>query len=504
MLESPPSSPVLLQMEQISKSFGATRALDAVNFNLQRGEVHALIGENGAGKSTLVKILSGALRPDSGIMRLEGIPFFPLNPLNSRKSGISMIYQELNLAPDLTVEENIMLGREIHRLGFLQKRKTLQEVRRALELIHHSEIPPHLPVKKLSVGVKQIVEISRALIGETKILVMDEPTSSLTLEDTKRLFEIIGRLKDQGVSIIYISHFLEEVQEVADRFTVLRDGKKIHTGPMEDASLDDLVQMMVGQKFVEMFPKVEHTIGDVLLHLNGLKGRKMQAGVDLSLRRGEILGVAGLIGAGRTETLRAVFGLDHIERGSLTVGGVKSIKGAAWTRISQGMGLLSEDRQEEGLALSLSVADNLTLSCFSPYQRFGLLNLKRRKKVVEKNIERIKIKAQDPHQPVFTLSGGNQQKVAFGRLLHQDAEILLLDEPTRGIDVLSKSQIYEWMGKLAVEGKAIVFVSSYFPELIGVCDKIAVFHRGKLVDLRPASEWDTQSLMTAAALGRSP
>jgi ribose transport system ATP-binding protein len=497
------SSPVLLQMEKISKSFGATRALDNVNFDLQRGEVHALIGENGAGKSTLVKILSGAIKPDSGVMRFEGKLFLPLNPLNSRKNGISMIYQELNLAPDLTVEENIMLGQEIHKLGFLRRKKTLQEVKRALEVIHHSEIPPHLLVKKLSVGVKQIVEISRALVGEAKILVMDEPTSSLSQEDTKCLFKIIGRLKNQGVSIIYISHFLEEVQEVADRFTVLRDGKKIHTGPMEEASLDDLIQMMVGQRFIEMFPRVEHTVGDVVLRLNGLKGRRMQAGVDLSLRRGEILGIAGLIGAGRTETLRTVFGLDHIERGSLTVGGVKSIKGAAWRRISQGMGLLSEDRQEEGLALSLSIADNLTLSSFSPYRRFGLISLKKRKKVVEENIERVKIKAQDPHQPVFSLSGGNQQKVAFARLLHQNAEILLLDEPTRGIDVLSKSQIYEWMGKLAAEGKAIIFVSSYFPELIGVCDRIAVFHRGKLVDFRPASEWNTQGLMTAATLGRS-
>lgn len=503
MQESLSSPSVLLQMERISKSFGATRALDNVNFDLKRGEVHALIGENGAGKSTLVKILSGAIRPDSGFMRLEGKLFLPLNPLNSRKNRIAMIYQELNLAPDLTVEENIMLGREIHKLGFLKRKRMLQEVKRSLELIHHSEILPHRSVKELSVGAKQVVEISRALAGEAKILVMDEPTSSLTQEDTKRLFQIIERLKNQGVSIIYISHFLEEVQEVADRFTVLRDGKKIYTGPMEEANLDDLVQMMVGQKLIEMFPRVEHAIGDVVLRLNGLKGKKMQADIDMSLRRGEILGVAGLIGAGRTETLRTVFGLDRIEKGSLTVGAALSMKGAVWTRISQGMGLLSEDRQAEGLARSLSIADNLTLSCFSPYQRFGLLNLKKRKKVVEENIERVKIKAQDPYQPVFNLSGGNQQKVAFARLLHQKAEILLLDEPTRGIDVLSKSQIYEWMGKLAAEGKAIVFVSSYFPELIGVCDKIAVFHRGKLVSFRSASEWDTQSLMAAATLGRN-
>ncbi len=501
-IHPPPSAPPLLQMKHISKWFGATCALDGVSFDLREGEVHALIGENGAGKSTLVKILSGAVRPDSGSIHLEGRSFSPSNPLASRKGRISMIYQELNLAPHLTVEENIMLGQEMHKLGLILKKRMRQEVYKTLELIHHSEIPCQLPVRKLSVGARQIVEISRALLGEAKILIMDEPTSSLTQEDTKRLFQIIRRLKNQGVSIIYISHFLEEVQQIADRFTVLRDGRNIHCGPMEEVSVDDLIQMMVGQKFVEMFPRIEHGIGDVVLELDGMKGRRMQEHVNLSLRRGEILGIAGLIGAGRTETLRTVFGLDSIEKGFLVVGEVKTTKGAAWTRISQGMGLLSEDRQEEGLALSLSIADNLTLSHFSPYQRFGFLRLKRRKKVADNLISRVNIKAQDTNQSVFNLSGGNQQKVALARLLHQKADILLLDEPTRGIDVLSKSQIYEWMGHLASEGKAIIFVSSYFPELLGICDKIAVFHRGKLVDFRPFSDWDTQSIMTASTLGR--
>jgi ribose transport system ATP-binding protein len=489
-------------MEHISKRFGATCALDDVDFDLCKGEVHALIGENGAGKSTLVKILSGAVSADDGSIFLDGHSFVPSNPLASRKQGITMIYQELNLAPHLSVEENIMLGREIHRLGFVQGKTMQRAVEKALEFVRHPEIKSNIPVKKLSVGAKQIVEIARALVGKAKVLIMDEPTSSLTQEDTLRLFQVIQKLKNQGVSIIYISHFLEEVQKVADRFTVLRDGKKIHTGRMEEISVEVLIQMMVGQKFVEMFPKIDHEIGDVALQLKGLKGKRMAAKVDLVLRRGEILGVAGLIGAGRTETLRTVFGLDSIEKGTIVVGTVETEYGTPWDRIGQSIGLLSEDRQEEGLALSLSVADNLTLSRFSPYKKFGLLRLKKRREAVQLRLKQAKIKAHDPDQPVFGLSGGNQQKVALARLLHQEADILLLDEPTRGIDVMSKSQIYEWMGKLVQQGKAIIFVSSYLPELLGVCDKIAVFHRGNLIDFRPVSDWDTQSIMTVATLGR--
>jgi ribose transport system ATP-binding protein len=490
-------------MEHISKRFGATCALEDVDFDLRKGEVHALIGENGAGKSTLVKILSGAISPDSGSISLEGRSFAPSHPLTSRRRGIAMIYQELNLAPDLSVEENIMLGREIHRFGFLKINAMQRAVEKTLEFVHHPEIKSNVPVKKLSVGAKQIVEIARALIGEAKVLIMDEPTSSLTQEDTNRLFQIIHKLKNQGVSIIYISHFLEEVQEVADRFSVLRDGKNIHSGQMGNTSVDDLIQMMVGQKFVEMFPKVDHEIGEVVLQMKGLKGKRMAESVDLTLSKGEILGVAGLIGAGRTETLRTVFGLDPIEKGFLVVGKAKTDKGTPWIRIGQGMGLLSEDRQEEGLALSLSVADNLTLSHFAPYEIGGLLRLKKRRTAVQYRLKQVKIKVQDPDQPVYVLSGGNQQKVALARLLHQEADILLLDEPTRGIDVLSKSQIYEWMGRLVQEGKAIIFVSSYLPELLGICDKIAVFHRGMLVDLRSVTDWDTQSIMRVATLGRS-
>jgi ribose transport system ATP-binding protein len=500
MIESQVLAPPL-RMKNISKSFGATCALDSVNFELQKGEVHALLGENGAGKSTLVKILSGAIKPDSGSMFLEDSPYAPSDPLDGKKSGISMIYQELNLAPHLTVEENILLGNEIHSLGFVRRREMSRKVKRALEVVNHPEISLDTPVRRLSVGAKQVAEIARALVDEAKILVMDEPTSSLSLEDIHRLFQIIKSLKAQGVSIIYISHFLEEVREVADAYTVLRDGKKIGSGKIENISLEELIQMMVGQKLVEMFPRVERKIGEVLLSLNHLKGKKMQAEVDLNLHRGEILGVAGLIGAGRTEMLRTAFGLDSIERGSLKIASVSFAKVYPWKMIDQGVGFLSEDRQGEGLALARTIADNMTLSDFSPYCRFGFLQIKKQNRAVSDFIQRMKIKARSSIQPVLSLSGGNQQKVAIARLLHQKADILLLDEPTRGIDVVSKSQIYEWIGELAREGKAVLFVSSYIPELLGVCDNIAVFHRGHLVEMRPASEWDAQSIMTVATVG---
>ena len=490
-------------MQNISKHFGATCALDGVDFDLEKGEVHALLGENGAGKSTLIKILSGAIRPDQGAMFLESVAYSPSRPLDSRRSGISVIYQELNLAPHLTVEENVMLGREWSSWGFLERQKMAEKVREALNLVRHPEIALDVPVRQLSMAARQIVEIARALLEKARILVMDEPTSSLSGEDSQGLFEIIRRLKSQGVSIIYISHFLEEVQQVADRFTVLRDGAKVGTGKMEDTSLDRIIRTMVGGEVKQMFPRIEHQSGRPALETAELKGRKMPAPVNLSLRRGETLGVAGLVGSGRTEFLRTVFGLDALEGGLIKIGADEVTGGGIRRRINKGLGFLSEDRQGEGLALSLSVGDNLTLSRFSPYVRFGFLSVKKQRKAGWSWMQKLKIKAQSPKQPVLSLSGGNQQKVALARLLHQNADIFLLDEPTRGIDIVSKSQFYEWMGELAAQGKAILFVSSYFPELLGVCDRIAVFYRGQLVDVRPAALWSDEGLLAAATTGRA-
>ena len=498
-----PAEMLSLEMRRITKHFGATFALDDVNFGLRKGEVHALLGENGAGKSTLVKIISGAVRPDRGEMHLDGRPYSPTDPLEGRRSGVSMIYQELNLAPHLTVEENIMLGTEVHKAGFLKRRDVRKKVRETLEFLHHPEISLDIPVRRLSVGARQVVEISRAIMDRATILVMDEPTSSLTQEDTERLFQVIRKLKDEGVSIIYISHFLEEVQAVADSFTVLRDGKNVGSGPMAEAGLEDLIQLMIGQQTRDLFVRAERRRGEALLSLKKLKGKNMQEPLSLELHRGEILGLAGLIGAGRTETLRTIFGLDPLEEGSIEVVGRPGLKTKPWSRIEQGMGLLSEDRQGEGLAISRSIMDNVTLSRFAPYKRFGMLRVKKRAQAVAGWIDSLKIKALSPAQPVSSLSGGNQQKVALARLLHQEADILLLDEPTRGIDVMSKSQIYEWMSQLAAKGKALLFVSSYFPELLGVCDTIAVFYRGELVAVRPSREWGDESLMAASTTGRA-
>ena len=376
------SLPLLLRMENIQKNFGATLALDEVDFDLKKGEVHALIGENGAGKSTLVKILSGALRADRGKMSLENVLYSPSSPLDGRRRGVSMIYQELNLAPHLTVEENIMLGKELHSWGFVRQKEMRQKVKEALEFVNHPEISPDVPVRKLSIGARQVVEIARALMGRATVLIMDEPTSSLSQEDSALLFQIIGKLKEQGVSVIYISHFLEEVQEVADSFTVLRDGKKVGSGKIKNVSLEELIRMMVGQKVDEMFPRVEHEVGDELLTLEKLKGINMQAEVNLGLHRGEIVGLAGLIGAGRTELMRAIFGLDAVVEGSVKIAYVSISQSSPSQRIRQGMGYLSEDRQGEGLAQSRSLADNLTLSHFDPYTRFGFLEMKKRRAAV--------------------------------------------------------------------------------------------------------------------------
>lgn len=492
----------LLRMTGISKSFGATRALRDVSLSVEPGQVLALIGENGAGKSTLMKVLSGAHRPDEGMMELDGTTYSPSGPHQARLAGVAMIYQELNLAPHLSVEDNIMLGREEQLGGLLRRRLQRQRVRQVLDLLGHRELSPTAIVERLSVGARQLVEIARALVHHAKVLVFDEPTSSLPRRDVEHLFGIIAHLKRAGHGIIYISHFLEEVRQVADSYAVLRDGKNAGSGPMAAATDAEIVALMVGRTVSELFPRVPHSPGGVLLSVRDVRGTHAPHGVSFELHRGEILGMAGLVGAGRTETLRCLFGLDRLCAGNLVLRG-NPLASRPHKCIALGMGYLSEDRKGEGLAQPLSVADNMTLSQLTPYSCAGWLSLRKRRRSVNDWMRQLEIKAGHPDQGVATLSGGNQQKVAIARVLHQNAELLLLDEPTRGIDVGTKSQVYRLIGELAAQGRAIVFVSSYLPELLAVCDRIAVMARGRLRDVRPASVWTEESIMACAIASES-
>ncbi len=490
-----------LRMAGVRKSFGATQALKGVDLELPTGKVLALIGENGAGKSTLMKILSGAHPADSGEILLDGNPFKPQNPLHASESGIAMIYQELNLAPHLNVEENILLGFEPHRFGWVNRTQRSQLAQAALDRLHHSNIPLKKPVNELTIAEQQIVEIARALNRSPRVLIMDEPTSSLTQVDAENLFQVIHQLKNQGVSIIYISHFLEECREVADQFIVLRDGETIASGAMENADLNQIIQWMVGREIQEIFPEMPHKIGTPVLKLEKVKGSQKPESVSLELRKGEILGIAGLVGSGRTETVRTLFGLDRLKQGRIFIDNKESSHSTPYRRLKEGMGLLSENRKEEGLMLNRSLADNLTATHFKPFTRFGFIRENKQRQASIKWMERLHIRADNPFQAIGELSGGNQQKVAIGRLLHHEAEILLLDEPTRGIDVASKAQIYRVIGELAAQGKAILFISSYLPELFGVCDTIGVMCRGTLTAIRPTVDWTETSLM-AAAIGQ--
>jgi ribose transport system ATP-binding protein len=488
-------------MVDIHKRYGSTVALDGVRLAVEAGEVHALVGENGAGKSTLMKILSGAERPDAGSMSLDGSAFAPAGPQAARLGGVAMVYQELALAPHLDVEANLMLGLERGPWGLVERAKERSRVRSALAMLQHPEIRPETPVRRLSAGACQLVEIARALAAESRVIVLDEPTSSLGHEDADHLFELIGRLKARGVSVVYISHFLEEVQRVADRYTVLRDGRSVCAGNVSTTPAETIIEQMVGRRLQELYPRRPHEIGAPILEVRRVAGDPLPAAVSFTLHQGQILGIFGLVGAGRTELLRTLFALQPVTSGELLLRTRLRTRSTPGRRIADGLGMLSEDRKNEGLALSQSISDNLTYSGLGRYAGMGILGLRRRRAAVDSWLKRLQIRYRDPERPVVELSGGNQQKVALGRLLHQDADVLLLDEPTRGVDVGSKAEIYRLIGELAQAGKAIIFVSSYLPELLGVCDDLAVMARGRLSAVRSCAEWTAEQIMSFATGG---
>lgn len=474
-----------LSLKGINKSFGPTKALDGVDLELRAGEVHALIGENGAGKSTLMNIIAGSLRPDEGTMELDGHLYAPSNPLDARTHGIALIHQELSLCPHLSVAENVLMGIESSRLGWLDREKLHARTNEVLQTFQHAGIKPERRVGDLSVAARQIVEISRALAARARIILMDEPTSSLQRDDVTQLFALIRKLSAEGISVVYISHFLEEVRQIADRFTVLRDGRSVATGEIASISDDDLIAKMVGREQQTLFPERTNSPGETILEVRNLASPPLLKDASFTLRRGEILGIAGLMGSGRTPLLRAIFGLDAITNGTISVD-------------RKVLGYLSEDRKGDGLTLNQSLADNMTLTRFESCSRLGWLDLGAQRRQAERLVNALKIKTRGVGQAVGSLSGGNQQKVIVARLLHQEADVLLLDEPTRGIDIGSKAQVYETIAACAAQNKAVLMVSSYLPELFGMCDRLAVMSRGRLSEVRPIEEWTPESVLQAA------
>ena len=490
----------LLEVRDIAKRFGPTVALDGVDFILEPGVVHAIVGENGAGKSTLMNVLTGAVKPDRGELRIGGAPYKPASPSDARQCGIALIHQELSLCTHLSVAENILLGMEPARRGWIDHEVAQKRAQTVLAEFGHSDIDPARRVGALPVAARQVVEICRALAANSRIVLMDEPTSSLRREDTEKLFAMIRRLCSQGIAVVYISHFLEEVREIADYYTVLRDGKSVQSGRVSDVTNEQLISAMVGRPIDRLFPERTTAPRDtVVLEVRNLVAPPVVQQASFTLRAGEILGIAGLMGSGRTELVRALFGLAPITSGEVLVRGepVQLHATPPSMRIRRGLGYLSEDRAGEALALPLPITDNLTLTRLS-VSRLGWLDLRRQKAAALNWVSRLGIKARTPEQPVRTLSGGNQQKVVIGRLLHQDADILLLDEPTRGIDIGSKEQVYQTIARAADEGKAVLMVSSYLPELFGMCDRLAVMSRGRLSDTRPIGQWTPETVLTEA------
>lgn len=488
----------LLSMQHTNKSFPGVRALNDVTLQVRAGEVHALVGENGAGKSTLMKILSGALPKDSGKILLDGREVSIQNPGDALTLGIAMIFQELNLVPYLDVGQNIFLGREPTRSGGRIDWPALYDrARERLQLIG-IEIDPRAKVGDLSIAQQQMVEIGKALSRQSRLIVMDEPTSSLTEHETDRLFELIRSLKSQGVTIIYISHRLEEVFVIADRVTVLRDGQWIGTHDIGEVTQAELVHMMVGRDIAEVFAKEAAARQNVALEVKNLSNANFLHAINLQLYRGEILGVAGLVGSGRTTLARTLFGAEPIESGEIWLDGQRVTIHSPQAAIRHGIGLVPEDRKDQALFLNMAVSDNIVMSDLPELSRGGLIDFSRVRSVAQDSVEKLDIRTPSLRQRTRNLSGGNQQKIAIARWLALQPRVLILDEPTRGIDVGAKAEIHALMSRLAKQGMGILMISSELPEILGVSDRIIVMHEGRIAAEFARGEATQEAIMLAA------
>ncbi|MEX2443805.1 MAG: sugar ABC transporter ATP-binding protein [Alkalispirochaeta sp.] len=493
-----------LRLEHISKSFPGVQALDDVHFEMEGGEIHALVGENGAGKSTLMKILTGAHHRDSGTIIYKGTPLEVASIKEAQEAGIGIVYQEFNLMPHLTVAQNIFITKEPRtRFGTLDEKELNRRASEVLRSLNLTTIRPSQKLSTLSVAEKQMVEIVKAVWRQVDLMIMDEPTSALTTSEIEQLFKTIRELRSRGVGVIYISHRLEELKDIADRITIMRDGKYVKTMTYSETTTEEIVGLMVGRKLSQYFPERTPTIGEKILEVRGLNRDGVLRDISFDLRQGEILGIAGLMGAGRTELARAVFGADDIDCGEIYVDGIRRAIRSPLEAIRSGIGYLTEDRKRNGLALKLSVRDNIIIVGLRKFTAaLGMINYRNATDEAERLVQSLNVKTPSLSQKVGHLSGGNQQKVIIARWLCGETRILIFDEPTRGIDVGAKQDVYQLMNRLVLEGHSIIMISSELPEILGMSDRVLVMHEGSVAGVVQTAETSQEEIMRFATGGK--
>ncbi|MDO4345030.1 MAG: sugar ABC transporter ATP-binding protein [Eubacteriales bacterium] len=489
----------LIRMENVTKRYPGVIALKDVSVSFKKGEIHAIIGENGAGKSTLMKVLSGAVSPSSGLIIVDGKEYRRLLPKEAIDLGIQVVYQELNQIGNMSVMDNVFIGMP-PRKGILVDKKEME--RRTREILHSigmDVISPFEAVERLTSGYQQMVEIAKALTRKVRILVLDEPTSALSSAEADILFSVVEKLKREGVTVLFISHRLEEIFRIADRVTVMRDGEVIATRDIRAITRSEMINMMVGRSFTEVYPRSGAAVGEIVLEVKNISGAGFK-NVSFSLRQGEILGFGGLVGSGRTETIMGIFGATHINSGEVCIHGKKHVMKNPSDSIRRGMALLPENRKEQGLILSLPIRNNIDLPSLKRISKWLVINKKKDNELVEESIAQLSIKTPSANQVVINLSGGNQQKVVVAKWLGAESDILIFDEPTKGIDVASKKEIYELMCDLARDGKAIILISSDMEELIGVSDRLEIFYEGTISgEIHSYEEFDRNRIMEYAS-----
>jgi rhamnose transport system ATP-binding protein len=504
--ESAPTQPVqapVVSLRDAAKAYGPIKALHGVTLELRAGEVMCLAGENGAGKSTLIKILTGAIRRDGGEYLIDGQEVGNPNPAEVREAGIGVVYQELSLLPDLSVAENLLMGHLPAVRGITRPAELRRQSRTMLERVGLDWLDPDTEVNTLSLAVRQLVEIAKVLGANPRVLIFDEPTTALSESETKALLARIHGLRDEGHAIMYVSHHLEEMFEIGDRVTILRDGGLVTCKPMAEFDHDSLIASMVGRKIESLYPAGKRTIGETRLHVNGLQPQGAAGPIDFEVRAGEIVGIAGLLGSGRSELLRAIFGADPVDAGHIEVDGTKVRPGDPRRAVQAGMGLLTEDRKQLGLLLELSIRENASLAHLDEISRFWIVDKRRERGIVDQYLGGLRLRAANWEQPVSSLSGGNQQKVLLARWLATKAKVLMFDEPTKGVDVGAKAEIYKVIGDLAAEGLGVVVVSSYLPEVLGLADRVLVMREGTVAGELPAAGATEEDVLHLASTGGS-